>query len=108
MEVKIQLEAVEKVKLTMEQKKNIYLIFKEAINNAVKYSGSEIIEVSATFLHNKFTLQIKDFGKGFMPDTVARGNGLDNMKNRAMELHGMLSIDSLAGRGTSTLLNIPL
>ncbi|MBC7867700.1 MAG: sensor histidine kinase, partial [Gloeobacteraceae cyanobacterium ES-bin-316] len=108
MEVKINIDEVEKMKLSMEQRKNVYLIFKEAINNAVKYSGSEKIEVSATLLYNKFTLQIKDFGKGFMPDTVARGNGLDNMKNRAVELHGMLTIDSLAGKGTSTLLNIPI
>jgi two-component system, NarL family, sensor histidine kinase UhpB len=96
-EAVIQLGGLEKVKLTMEQRKNIYLILKEAINNAVKYSGTGKIEVTTSAAHKELVLQVKDFGKGFDSTIVKKGNGLDNMQHRAKELNGRLDIDAAAG-----------
>jgi two-component system, NarL family, sensor histidine kinase UhpB len=106
-EATIQLGGLEKVKLTMEQRKNIYLILKEAINNAVKYSGSGKLEVKASAAHKELVLQVKDFGKGFDMGTLKKGNGLDNMQRRAGELKGSVQVHSQAGTGTEVVLKMP-
>ncbi|MEP6712217.1 MAG: histidine kinase, partial [Ferruginibacter sp.] len=105
-EVNMQLEDLEKTKLSMEQRKNIYLIFKEALNNAVKYSGTEKIEITSTLQNNQLTLQVKDFGKGFDSSIVKKGNGLDNMQHRAKELNG--SVGVIADAGTMIELQLPV
>jgi two-component system, NarL family, sensor histidine kinase UhpB len=104
----IELDELEKIKLTMEQRKNVYLIFKEALNNAVKYSGTEKIEITASGQNKQLTLLIKDYGKGFNTETSGGGNGLDNMKHRADELKGKLEITSEQGAGTTVTLIVPL
>ena len=104
----IELDELEKVKLTMEQRKNLYLIFKEALNNAVKYSGSEKVEIKVHAANKQLQLLIKDYGKGFKPETTGRGNGLDNMKNRAKELNGHLEIITASDNGTAIQLTMPL
>lgn len=98
--LRMDIAAVENIKLTMGQRKNVYLIFKEAINNAVKYSGAEKIEIKALLQNKQLELLVRDHGKGFEQITVRRGNGLDNMKNRAKECSGDLEIISSAGGGT--------
>ena len=106
-EVSTQLDDLEKAKLTMEQRKNIYLIFKEALNNAVKYSGTEKVEIKADRQNKLLIMQVKDYGKGFNAEAISRGNGLDNMRNRAKELGGQIEFSSEAGKGTSVQLFIP-
>ena len=98
----------EKLKLTMEQHKNIYLIFKEALNNAVKYSGTQKIEITARIQSKELVLQIKDFGKGFDTETTGKGNGLDNIKHRATEMNGTIQINSTADGGTAIILKTPI
>lgn len=105
-ELKMDLGEMENVKVSMSQRKNIYLIFKEALNNAAKYSSAEKIDVSASLQNKLLTLMVQDNGKGFDLATTGRGNGLDNMRNRAKESGGSLKIDSSPGAGTSIVLNI--
>ncbi|MCG7860231.1 ATP-binding protein, partial [Flavihumibacter sediminis] len=83
----------------MEQRKNLYLIFKEAVNNAVKYSEASNLEIEIKRNGNKVVMEIRDDGKGFDQGTVGSsnrvslsGNGLNNMKNRARELNGEITI----------------
>ncbi len=106
--VQMQLSEIESLKLTMEQRKNIYLIFKEAVNNAVKYSGTERIHIHASLQNKQFELLVKDFGKGFEQTTTKRGNGLENMKQRATELAASLLVDSLLNEGTAVRLQLML
>lgn len=91
---------IEKVKLSMPQRKNLYLIFKEAINNAAKYSESSMIEVGILIKDKIITLTINDNGKGFDEKEINAGNGLNNMRQRAKELGGNLLLQSMAGKGT--------
>jgi signal transduction histidine kinase len=107
-EVQLVLEELNNVKFNMEEKKNIYLIFKEGLNNAVKYSGSEKIEVKASIRNRKLELLIIDFGKGFDGDTVQGGNGLSNMKLRATELTGKLTVETNIDTGTTIRLVVPV
>jgi signal transduction histidine kinase len=101
-------EGLKDIKLTMQQRKNFFLIFKEALNNAVKYSGSEKITVAVSQAHKKMMLTVTDTGKGFSDKTNGNGNGLSNMSNRAREMKGTLTIDSVIGKGTTIGLVMPL
>lgn len=101
-------ERLDTIKLNIQQKKDIYLIFKEAVNNSVKYSGTSIIHVTAKVENKKFTLIIKDEGAGFDLDTIQRGNGIDNMLNRAKDLNGSLLIDAQKNAGTTIQLIVPV
>lgn len=104
-----------RLNLTMEKRKNFYLIFKEAFNNAIKYSEAGEIVADIQVFKGHVLLHIKDNGKGFNhlspfihPDGHIGGNGLDNMKMRAEEMGGTLKIVSSPGAGTSVLLEFPL
>lgn len=103
--------SVPETSLTMEARREIFLIFKEAINNIVKYA--DCTEVDFTLIKNRsqFVLEIKDNGKGFQTSSnnlSVRGNGLKNMEKRASGLKGTLTINSESGRGTLVRLSIPI
>ncbi|MGB3077263.1 MAG: two-component regulator propeller domain-containing protein [Chitinophagales bacterium] len=101
-------ERVKKIKLTMEQRKNFYLIYKEAINNIYKYSICKNVNVSVALENSHLIMIITDNGKGFEtsmePETIiikqSGGNGLKNMKVRAEEIKAKLTITSWVGKGT--------
>lgn len=84
----------------MEKRKNLFLIFKEAVNNAIKYSGCAALQVSFSKEENVLSMMVQDDGKGF--DTVIKqsGNGLRNMRERALAVHGTIAIDSAPGKGS--------
>ena len=86
--------------LTIRERKAVYLISKEALNNIFKYADCSNIYYS---LHSKTTqwqLIIKDDGKGFMPAEDKGGNGLKNMEARAEEIGATFNIQSESGSGT--------
>lgn len=80
---------------------NIYRIIQEAINNAMKYAEASKISVDITNANGKLKIRIKDDGTGFEVDKAELGNGLNNMKKRAIELNGELQITSKINEGTS-------
>jgi signal transduction histidine kinase len=108
MECSFKADELDGLKLSMSQKKNLYLIFKETVNNAVKYSGSDQLEVLINVQNKNVVMQIKDYGKGFDEKNIIKGNGLDNIQIRAKELNGKLKISSLAHQGTEIDLTFPL
>ncbi|MDI9341142.1 MAG: tetratricopeptide repeat protein [Sediminibacterium sp.] len=97
-------KGIEGLYLGMMQRKNIYLIFKEAINNAVKYSKGSHIRVSVSKERRQLCLRVSDNGTGFDPEAnIKRGNGLGNMRRRAEEIKGHLNIMSDTSGTTITL-----
>ncbi|HYV95618.1 MAG TPA: two-component regulator propeller domain-containing protein [Chitinophagales bacterium] len=100
---------LQRLHLDMSQRKNLYLIFKEAINNAAKYADCRNvwIDLSMNGSH-KIIMMIHDDGKGFDTNTGSNGNGLYNMKKRAGELNGELHFNSKVGEGTSLKLEFSL
>lgn len=94
-------EEIRHFSFSMQERKNIYLLVKEAINNAVKYSGATNIYFSMQKERQWIKIEVKDDGKGFSSTEINEGNGIANMKARAKELDGSLVIDSLPGNGTS-------
>ena len=87
-------------KLPTTQRKDLYLIFKEAINNTAKYSNAKNVWVHFQQTGNTIKLTIKDDGKGFQVEAVKMGNGLNNMKQRAERLGGELMLKSFPAQGT--------
>lgn len=92
--------------LRPDQRRNIYLIFKEAVNNAAKYSECTEINVNMLLNGRKLVLDIADNGKGFDPKTVQAGNGLANMRQRAADIKGKIDVQTAPGKGVRILLEV--
>ena len=88
-------------------RKNIVFITKEAINNAVKYSGASDIYIELKIISNILSLTITDNGIGFN-DSLPSGNGIANMKKRAKEIKGAITISSIINKGTTITAQIPV
>lgn len=81
-------------------RKNIYLLIKEAINNALKHAGCKSIKVSIQLATDRVIVEVTDDGKGFDVTVSSAGNGLLNMKRRTEEINGEFTISSAPGQGT--------
>lgn len=95
-------------RLNLEQRKNLYMIFKEAINNVVKYSGASFVDIQFSAKNNTFIMQLYDNGRGFDAAASQSGNGLKNMQDRAGEMKAVLLIESAPGKGTAVKLEAHL
>jgi len=103
------------ITLSMEQRKNLYLIFKEIVNNTLKYSSATSLEIKIALSHHKVSFTAHDNGVGFdvaqMEALAAKslsGNGLLNMKRRAKEMNGACEIKCMPGQGTTIFLRFPI
>ncbi|MEJ7588198.1 MAG: triple tyrosine motif-containing protein, partial [Ferruginibacter sp.] len=96
------------VKLNMEARRDFFLVFKEAVNNAAKYSKASRVVMGITVDDKMLNLVVKDDGIGFNVATADDGNGLGNMQKRADAMRGKVTIQSKAGEGTSVNVRIPL
>lgn len=101
-------ENIYDMKLNMEMRRDVFLIFKEAINNSAKYSRCTKIETRITHVNKKLSISIADNGVGFNVNTADSGNGLGNMQKRAETLRGSIAINSTEGEGTNIILTIPV
>jgi signal transduction histidine kinase len=97
--------------LQMDKRKNFYLIFKEAVNNALKYSNCTTLNVDIHLQHHKIELTVNDDGDGFDMSKIQAaitkslsGNGLKNMQMRAKELKATFAIESEPGKGCNIFL----
>jgi signal transduction histidine kinase len=95
------LEALKDVHLDLEFRQHLFLIFKEAINNALKYSRAGTVRLETERLGPVLVMRLSDDGQGFDPDSPEEGDGIRNMNNRARALGGQLEIASSAGHGTT-------
>ncbi|EEF63194.1 sensor histidine kinase [Pedosphaera parvula] len=99
--------------LTAEVRHNLFLAFKEALNNVLKHAAATEVRVSLTLSNKEFNLFVADNGRGFDPkaplsasadsrlqDRISSGNGLINMCKRLEEIEGLCEISSTHGEGT--------
>lgn len=101
-------ETIYSMKLNAEKRKNIFLIFKEAVNNAAKYSEGTKVTISLSVKNQQLYLMVRDNGKGFNPGLGTTGNGLKNMEDRAVAMQGKLIRTSEPATGTNIQLEIPI
>lgn len=95
------LHKLENVKLPMEYRQNLFLIFKEGINNSLKHSKCTNIYLNINIRGEILEMVLKDNGTGINSTTKEMGNGLKNMEERARIIGGKLKLKSPAGDGTT-------
>jgi signal transduction histidine kinase/sugar lactone lactonase YvrE len=96
------------LKLGLDVRRNLYLVFKEAVNNAARHSDCARAEIELRVEEARLRLTISDNGRGFDPAARTEGNGLLSMRRRADDLGGELSLESGVGAGSRLRLTIPL
>jgi len=95
--------------LTAETRHNLFLAFKEALNNVAKHASADEVRISFRLEPDSFLLVVKDNGCGIGPtrprstetDRVMSGNGLANMQARLARIGGRCEIASALGEGTT-------
>ena len=96
------------LKLGPDIRRDVFLIFKEAVNNAVRHSGCSMVAIELKIAATSFVLIVRDDGKGFDAAAAGEGNGLVSMRRRAESIDGTLDIRSNVGKGTSVTLTAPI
>lgn len=90
-----------KYKLPMDMSRNLIMIFKEALNNCLKYAEAKNVSLNVSIRNrNVLQLVLTDDGKGFDVQSVKKGNGLNNMQIRTERLKGKIYVDSRPQKGT--------
>lgn len=88
----------------------IYRIVQELLNNIVKHANAKTVMVQMLAQENTLNISVEDDGKGFelKPALAKESMGLKNLYSRTEYLNGKLNIDSVLGKGTSIILEIPI
>ncbi len=90
------------VKLNLADKRNVYLLFKEIVNNVMKHAQCNNCYIDLSYNYPNLTLKVKDDGIGFDVATAKKGrNGLENMRYRANRMKGNVEINSSYKNGCS-------
>jgi PAS domain S-box-containing protein len=89
-------------------RREVFLIFKETVNNMVKHSGLTRAEIEFRIAGGNLVLRVSDNGKGFDTNSESDGHGLMSMRERTAALGGQMEIVSAPDRGTTVTLRAPL
>jgi ligand-binding sensor domain-containing protein len=86
-------------KVSLDFKRNMFLIYKEALNNIVKHAQARNVNICISVHDNTLKLTLQDDGLGFNPEKPSQGTGLVNMHSRAQHIGAALQILSTPGKG---------
>jgi signal transduction histidine kinase len=95
--------------VSAEVRHGLFLVVKEALNNAVRHAGASEIVLHIAVTGEVLTITVQDAGRGFSPEAESGGgNGLRNMRQRVEEIGGIFQLESRSGEGTRVELGISL
>ena len=98
--------------LPAETRHNLFLLVKEALNNAFKHAEAKNIRISLNYSEKSVQLSIADDGRGFAPNAVLTSTtghfGLRNLRSRARKIKGRLEVISQPTQGTRVEVNVPI
>jgi len=94
--------------LDAELRRQVYLVFKESINNIARHSGATEARIRLQLTGRQLMLEVSDNGCGVERWDGPDGNGLKSMSLRAANLGGVLEVRSAGGHGTTVILRAPL
>jgi ligand-binding sensor domain-containing protein/signal transduction histidine kinase len=98
--------AEQNFKLGVNTRRNIFLIFKEAVNNVARHSRCSHVVIDFHADDSWLSLLVADNGAGFDPSIQSDGEGLMSMRRRAQQLGGTFELDSRASEGTTIKLRV--
>ena len=101
-------DELSRLKLTPEQRRQIYLVLKEAVNNAARHSEATSVQMRIGVAGRQLQAQVSDDGRGFIAGNGHHGYGLDSMRDRIERMNGRVEIDSAPGLGTRISVHVPL
>jgi ligand-binding sensor domain-containing protein/two-component sensor histidine kinase len=101
-------DQLQQIKLSMEKRRDFYLLFKEVTNNLIKHSDCKHAWIEIQFIHPYLQLFVRDDGVGFDVQERTERNGLQNLQKRSVKLHGKLTIETGHGQGTRVQLKFPV
>lgn len=101
-------EALPPVLLKMELRRHLFLIYKEALHNAVRHAQASQLTIHVAYKEGHLSFSVVDDGTGFDHDNVRSGHGLRTLQARARQTGGTLVIDSCPGRGTAVRFSVLL
>ncbi|MEL6848547.1 MAG: triple tyrosine motif-containing protein, partial [Bacteroidota bacterium] len=104
------IEQIEDMPVSTSIKRHLLLFCKEALNNSLKYSEAQHVQMKVQWLEvgKQLRLRLQDDGIGFQLGTLRRVNGLHIMEKRAKAMEGALTVDSVPGVGTLIQLDLPI
>ncbi|MBC7887114.1 MAG: hypothetical protein H7Z13_04445 [Ferruginibacter sp.] len=97
-------EKVKEIKLQMDRRHELFLIYKEALLNTGMHAGSKFADVDIRYENGKIKLSIVDNGKGFDTNEACFGRGLNEMRKKATALNASLRINAEINTGTTVIL----
>jgi signal transduction histidine kinase len=95
------------LKLGADIRRQVFLMFKETINNLVRHSKCKLASIDLRIEGTCLALTVTDNGKGFDPDQVNEGNGLISLHRRARSLGGETVVSSRKGAGATVMIKVP-
>ena len=101
--------AIEEGEIDMSMKLHLYRIIQELVQNVIKHSDSEVLNIRISKLNDIISIAVKDEGKGFESDRSGKdGYGFKNIESRLNFLKGKWTIQSGPSKGTTVSLKIPV
>jgi signal transduction histidine kinase len=104
-------EGGDEVPLGADTRREVFLVFKEAVNNVARHSRAQSVEIDLDLAGGWLTLKVADDGRGFDPARIGEdgdGHGLASMTRRARDAGGSLEVTSIPEGGTTLALRVPV
>jgi signal transduction histidine kinase/ligand-binding sensor domain-containing protein len=101
-------ETLDQVKMPLEKRYELYLVFKELINNAAKHANATLVRVEIEYRQELLSMKYVDDGVGFDMSGEHAGHGMKNLQERARRMNGKIAIWSERGKGTHVHLQFPV
>jgi signal transduction histidine kinase len=101
-------ERLEEKKLSMQQRRDLYLLYKEIVNNIYKHAAASKVNIELGIHENKIVLLVIDDGVGYDAAKSTNRNGIRNMHLRVGKWNGSIHITTSPGKGTNIQINLPI
>lgn len=95
-------------KLSMEQRRDFYLVFKESLNNIFKHAEAKNVWIDVHMERNNLVMSVRDDGKGFDINVPTHRNGLKNLRARVDRWNGQIQVRSSPGTGAIIVVSMPV